>query len=376
MRRLILALVTACAVGFTGQAAQAIPAEVMTAYRAYMAAIEVDDLQSASGHAEAAYQAGRDAGIDGATLAALAENRAQVYTDLGDRARAAPAWRELAVVMESAGVEADERGRALVSAATQYFLLPDLGQALSAADEAITLYPADAAANDLFFAHRVRANVLWQRGRLRQSGEAAREALAVRERIGPIADRTTMMTATFAAVAAALRNQPEEVAFYVALAALISEAIPASSDDRMMLDAWDGFARFSLSEEQKEALFERTLASALFDLDVPDAGADEAMADEEDDREIVDAVPLRRVEPTYPPRMLESGVEGFSLVMFDVSPEGQPQNIRTLLSVPHRDFGVAGERTVRRWRYQPRTVDGVPETREGVVTHFLYRMVD
>lgn len=375
MQRWILALAAAFALGLAGQTVHAIPSEVMTAYQAYMAAIEADDLQSASGHAEAAYRAGRDAGIDGATLAALAENRAQVYTDLADRERAAPAWRELAVVMESAGVDADERGRALVSASTQYFLLPDLAQALSAADEAIALYPADAAANDLFFAHRVRANVLWQRGRLRQSGEAAREALAVRERIGPIADRTTMMTATFAAIAAALRNQPEEVAFYVAPAALISEAIPASSDDRMMLDAWDGFARFSLSDEQKEALFERTLASALFDLDVPEREADRAAPDE-DVREIVDAVPLRRVEPTYPPRMLEGGVEGFSLVMFDVSPEGQPQNIRTLLSVPHRDFGVAGERTVRRWRYQPRTVDGVPETREGVVTHFLYRMVD
>lgn len=86
-----------------------------------------------------------------------------------------------------------------------------------------------------------------------------------------------------------------------------------------------------------------------------------------------DAQPLVRIPPNYPMRAAERGIEGRCEVTFDVTPEGNPTNVR-ILSCTNSVFERETIRAVERWRYEPRVQDGVAQWRRGVVTHFDYNL--
>lgn len=88
-----------------------------------------------------------------------------------------------------------------------------------------------------------------------------------------------------------------------------------------------------------------------------------------------DAQPLVRIEPQYPPRAAERGVEGTCNVRFDVTPDGTPTNIQ-ILRCSSSLFESAARRAVERWRYNPKVVDGVPVSRAGVETQFIFQLAD
>ncbi|XBQ15007.1 MAG: TonB family protein [Oceanicaulis sp.] len=86
-----------------------------------------------------------------------------------------------------------------------------------------------------------------------------------------------------------------------------------------------------------------------------------------------DAQPLVRIEPEYPVRAAERGVEGTCDVTFDVTPDGVTTNIR-ILSCDSSLFERAAIRAVERWRYQPKIVEGTAVRRTGVVTQFNFQL--
>ena len=88
-----------------------------------------------------------------------------------------------------------------------------------------------------------------------------------------------------------------------------------------------------------------------------------------------DAQPLVRIEPQYPPRAAERGVEGTCNVRFDVTPDGTPTNIQ-IVRCSSSLFESAARRAVQRWRYNPKVVDGVPVSRAGVETQFVFQLQD
>jgi protein TonB len=88
-----------------------------------------------------------------------------------------------------------------------------------------------------------------------------------------------------------------------------------------------------------------------------------------------DAQPLVRIEPQYPPRAAERGVEGTCDVTFDVAPDGSPFNIR-ILQCDSSLFERASIRAVERWRYNPKIQDGVAVARTGVQTQFIFQLAD
>lgn len=110
-----------------------------------------------------------------------------------------------------------------------------------------------------------------------------------------------------------------------------------------------------------------TVVGGLPEFDRPSLGGDNISFDVSDR----DAQPLVRLEPQYPPRMLERGVEGTCDVQFDVTPEGNPTNVR-ILRCSNSGFESASIRAVERWRYQPRVQDGVAQWRRGVQTQFQF----
>lgn len=79
-----------------------------------------------------------------------------------------------------------------------------------------------------------------------------------------------------------------------------------------------------------------------------------------------DVVPLVRVEPDYPPRAKQRGIEGWVEVEFTISPVGTVQSAQVVDSSPKLIFDQAALRAVRKWRYNPKIENGVAVTRPGV----------
>lgn len=76
---------------------------------------------------------------------------------------------------------------------------------------------------------------------------------------------------------------------------------------------------------------------------------------------IVDAVLLKRVEPRYPPQALARRLEGFVEVELSISASGQTTDVRVVRAEPNSPlFTREALRVARDWRYEPKTVDGVP----------------
>jgi len=73
-----------------------------------------------------------------------------------------------------------------------------------------------------------------------------------------------------------------------------------------------------------------------------------------------EAIPLVRIEPTYPPRAAEKGVEGWVEVAFTVTARGTVENPVVTAYHPSTIFNNAALQAVRRWKYNPKVVNGKP----------------
>jgi len=85
-----------------------------------------------------------------------------------------------------------------------------------------------------------------------------------------------------------------------------------------------------------------------------------------------DAQPLVKIPPIMPPRAEKSG---HCLVRFDVSPEGAPFNVVATFCT-QKLFERATIKSVQKWKYNPKIVDGRPVARAGVENRVTYRLQD
>lgn len=76
--------------------------------------------------------------------------------------------------------------------------------------------------------------------------------------------------------------------------------------------------------------------------------------------------PVKTTSPRYPRHARNTLVRGSVLLEFSVSPDGEPVDPKVLRAVPHGVFEEAAMRAIKRWRYRPETVDGVPVPSVGV----------
>lgn len=84
-------------------------------------------------------------------------------------------------------------------------------------------------------------------------------------------------------------------------------------------------------------------------------------------------VPLVRIEPVYPARPAERGLEGQCMMIFDITPQGTTANVRAL-SCSNTGFEQSSINAVRRWRYSPQVENGQPTTFRGATTQLVYRL--
>ncbi len=79
-----------------------------------------------------------------------------------------------------------------------------------------------------------------------------------------------------------------------------------------------------------------------------------------------DIVPIVRVNPQYPLRAAERGIEGWVEVQFTISRTGTVKDPFVLNAQPKNIFNRAALRAIRKWKYNPKIENGVAVERKGV----------
>ncbi len=112
-----------------------------------------------------------------------------------------------------------------------------------------------------------------------------------------------------------------------------------------------------LQMSQTDAPDADAMAIAAPDLSTgPDLGSGPNMGAPSDS----DSVPLVRVPPQYPIRAAERGIEGWVVLRFTITATGTVENPTVIDAKPKRIFDRAAVRALKKWKYRPRVVDGVP----------------
>ncbi len=87
-----------------------------------------------------------------------------------------------------------------------------------------------------------------------------------------------------------------------------------------------------------------------------------------------DVVPLVRVDPDYPPRAKQRGIEGYVDLEFMISAVGTVQEAQVIGSEPAYIFDRAALRAVRKWKYNPKIENGVAAPRSGVQVRIRFEL--
>ncbi len=89
-----------------------------------------------------------------------------------------------------------------------------------------------------------------------------------------------------------------------------------------------------------------------------------------------DYLPIVRVEPVYPRRALQRGIEGYVLLEFTVTETGSVENPEVVEADPPGVFDRAAIQAALRFKYQPRVVDGEPIAVHGVQNLITFELDD
>jgi TonB family protein len=353
--------------------AQELPSDVAEPYLAYSQALEARDWETARVQARLAWRAAMDADIDPETAAVLSDNYAQLAAAFQEFEDARDAYRNAAELYEEAGAGPDILAELWTGAASAALHAGDHRDAIRCADTAGDIAQnADSLdeavrAELLFNSRAVQANAHWLNGRLRAAARRAREAL------GAAGSMTEPNYPRYGLVAFIDGVEQAIDANYLDGAFRLTEAYRYLPDQQRVLFHWVGYARDQLDEEQQSELLDRLSEAGL----VGGASGDSDPWSDFNPVEAygeawVDALPVRRVPPRYPPDAAAVGAEGVALVMFTVTEEGRVEDGEILFSIPFREFGVASLRAISRWDYTPATLNGEPVRREGVITQMQF----
>lgn len=91
-----------------------------------------------------------------------------------------------------------------------------------------------------------------------------------------------------------------------------------------------------------------------------------------------DYLPLVRVQPQYPRRAQERGIEGYVIVELTVSADGTvpPDSIIVVEADPKGYFDRAAKKAAQKFKYKPKVVNGVAQEVAGVRYRFSFNLAD
>ncbi|EAP92981.1 energy transducer TonB [Vibrio splendidus] len=86
------------------------------------------------------------------------------------------------------------------------------------------------------------------------------------------------------------------------------------------------------------------------------------------------AMPLYRVEPRYPTKALKRGAEGHVIMSFTIDDTGRPIDIQVTDANPRRMFEREAMRALKKWKYQPKVVDGKAIAQVGQTVKLEFKL--
>lgn len=363
-----------------------LPEAVTSAWERYLAAAQGGDVDGAGEALRQAHNAAEAGGVDPLTRAIIADTAGQfafIRSQFSDARAMLGVAASLYQTMDAS--QTNEHVRVLALIADAHHQEEQYRDALRQVDAALALAgPAGVDAErdaQIVQALDVRARTHWRQGSIGRTGQTAREALDILEPYGYQTHSSAGLMAFYAGVERALHQRMTESAWWFGVA---DHLFRAEGRDRSMMqitDVWSRYARDRINSAQRRDLIQRLDAAGY--LTAPERAEADAQMDaaEEEERAEPDplnrpARPLRRDPPSYPMAAGQAGVEGIALLTFTVNAQGRVEDAEVVFSAPHPMFGQEAMRTIRRWRYEPRLVDGVPTAHEGVRTTFDFRMED
>ena len=87
-----------------------------------------------------------------------------------------------------------------------------------------------------------------------------------------------------------------------------------------------------------------------------------------------DTIPLVRIEPDYPMRARQRGIEGWVVVEFTITPAGTIKDAKVLQAQPPDVFDEAAVRAISRWKYNPKIEGGVAVERPGIKVRLDFKL--
>ncbi|XOZ33420.1 energy transducer TonB [Halomonadaceae bacterium KBTZ08] len=85
-------------------------------------------------------------------------------------------------------------------------------------------------------------------------------------------------------------------------------------------------------------------------------------------------LPIVKVEPNYPQRALRRGIEGYAVVEFTVTENGNVESPRVVEADPKGVFNEAAKKAALKFKYRPKTVNGEPVEVSGVRNIIRFEM--
>ena len=87
-----------------------------------------------------------------------------------------------------------------------------------------------------------------------------------------------------------------------------------------------------------------------------------------------DVVPLVRVNPQYPARAMQRGIEGWVHLAFTITEAGTTKDIEVIEAEPVNVFEDAAVAAVRKYKYKPKVENGKPIERPGVEVMLAFKL--
>jgi protein TonB len=87
-----------------------------------------------------------------------------------------------------------------------------------------------------------------------------------------------------------------------------------------------------------------------------------------------DVIPLVRINPDYPPRALQRGLEGWVQVQFTITATGTVKDAIVVDAMPKNIFDDSALKAIARWRYNPKVEGGVAQERVGMQTRIVFQL--
>ena len=85
-------------------------------------------------------------------------------------------------------------------------------------------------------------------------------------------------------------------------------------------------------------------------------------------------VPYLKLQPEYPSRALNRGIEGFVDLAFDITAAGATSNIRVIQAQPQGVFERAAIRALEKWKYKVPITDGVAQGQADMMTRLSFKL--